>query len=285
MGNGLPHQDMPGKCDGERPNGARCGADFTVQHALGCSLGGLVYAKHDRLKHKVGGLCQLAGLKVAYEHTVWKETAHTAAARDPRAVPLGVTPCDGAGHPHPSPPLPTHLTLRTRPTHTLHPTSLMVSTTTPPSARTCSCRGFGQAAASCGSISALPTLTLAATGATGAITREREKLKRDHHLDVCRLNRMDFTAFIVTCDGVYGREADRFIRRLAELINKRGGWDRYGTGRVEQWIRARLSVCLARSVSACLRRPRRKGRWHWLYQRGRWGDGAGMFVPGEPLVF
>ncbi|CEM03378.1 unnamed protein product [Vitrella brassicaformis CCMP3155] len=85
---GLPHQDMPDKCDGERPNGARCGADFTVQHALGCSLGGLVYAKHDRLKHEVGGLCQLGGLKVAYEHTVWKETAHAAAARDPRAVPL-----------------------------------------------------------------------------------------------------------------------------------------------------------------------------------------------------
>ncbi|CEM26442.1 unnamed protein product [Vitrella brassicaformis CCMP3155] len=83
---------------------------------------------------------------------------------------------------------------------------------------------------------------------TGAITREREKLKKDHHLDVCRLNRMDFTAFIVTCDGVYGREADGFIRRLAELINQRGGWDKHGTGRVEQWIRARLSVCLARSV-------------------------------------
>ena len=93
-----------------------------------------------------------------------------------------------------------------------------------------------------------------------AITRDREKLKKDHHVDVCRLNRMDFTAFIATCDGVYGREADRFIRRLAELINQRGGWDQHGTGRVEQWIRARLSVCLARSVSACLRRPRRKGR-------------------------
>ncbi|CEM18778.1 unnamed protein product [Vitrella brassicaformis CCMP3155] len=53
-------------------------------------------------------------------------------------------------------------------------------------------------------------------------------MKKDHHLDVCRLNRMDFTAFIVACDGVYGREADRFIRRLAELINKRAGWDKYG---------------------------------------------------------
>ncbi|CEM38556.1 unnamed protein product [Vitrella brassicaformis CCMP3155] len=102
---GLPHQDVPDKCDGELPKGARSGADFTVQHALGCSLGGLVYAKDDRLKHEVGGLCQLAGLKVAYEHTVWKETAHAAAARDPRAAPLGVTPCDGPSHPHP-PPLP-----------------------------------------------------------------------------------------------------------------------------------------------------------------------------------
>ena len=45
--------DMPARCN-------RCGAVFTVEHALGCKVGGQVGACHNDLKHEWTSLCTQA---------------------------------------------------------------------------------------------------------------------------------------------------------------------------------------------------------------------------------
>ena len=50
---GLTPTDMPARCDG-------CGAMFTVEHALGCKVGGQVGARHNDLKHEWISLCTQA---------------------------------------------------------------------------------------------------------------------------------------------------------------------------------------------------------------------------------
>lgn len=43
----------------------------------------------------------------------------------------------------------------------------------------------------------------------------QEKGKRQKYLVACLLQRQHFTPFVVSTDGLFGREANAFLRRLA----------------------------------------------------------------------
>ena len=102
------------------------------------------------------------------------------------------------------------------------------------------------------------------------LLEEKEKAKKRHYRAVCEELRMHFTPLIATVDGVWGREAEHFFKRLAaELITKEG-WKERSFAQVSGWVRSRMSCSLARACSMCLR----GGRVLW---RGlECDDGAGV---------
>jgi hypothetical protein len=79
--------------------------------------------------------------------------------------------------------------------------------------------------------------------------------------------RGSFTPVIATCEGILDREADAYVRRLALHISKR--WDK-GFSQTMFWVRARIQICILRSVSNCFRGSRTKWRG------GNIEDGAAM---------
>ena len=111
-----------------------------------------------------------------------------------------------------------------------------------------------------------------------SILKSHETRKKAHYRDVCRERRMDFTPVIMTCDGVYGREANTLIKHLArQLSNKRWGEGK-SYGQVLGWMRCRLSFALVRAYSFCLRGNRQRvfKRGEILGCEGGAGIGEGM---------
>ena len=109
---------------------------------------------------------------------------------------------------------------------------------------------------------------------TASVLAKAAKDKKRHHLRVCEDRSMHFTPLCVTVDGVWGREANAFFSRLVEQLRTKAGWRDKSYGQVMGWVRARLSVALARGASVCVRGGRR--RWH-VRQAGA-EDAAGMFA-------
>ena len=52
-------------------------------------------------------------------------------------------------------------------------------------------------------------------------THEREKKRK--YLKACQDQRRHFTPFVVSCDGLMGKEADALLRNLAERFGKKTG--------------------------------------------------------------
>ena len=79
--------------------------------------------------------------------------------------------------------------------------------------------------------------------------------------------RGSFTPIIATCEGILDREAESYVKRLAfHLSNK---WQKSQSQTIF-WVRARIQICILRSVSNCFRGSRTKWRG------GNVEDGVGM---------
>ena len=84
-----------------------------------------------------------------------------------------------------------------------------------------------------------------------------EKEKREKYCSAC-LNRWAlFTPLCVSVDGMLGREATVFLKRLGDRLAVK--WER-GYSEVMSWIRARLSFAILRASILCLRGSRTKWR-------------------------
>ncbi|CEL99221.1 unnamed protein product [Vitrella brassicaformis CCMP3155] len=94
----------------------------------------------------------------------------------------------------------------------------------------------------------------------------RAKAKKAHHSRVCEDKFIHFTPLCVTVDG--------FFSRLVEKLRTKAAWAEKSYGQVMGWVRARLSLALARSASMC----ERGGRRRWKIRQAGAEDGAGMFV-------
>ena len=105
------------------------------------------------------------------------------------------------------------------------------------------------------------TLTLEA-----AFSMHRNEKKR-RYCAAAELRRASFTPIIATCEGIFDREAEAYVKRLAFHLSKR--WEK-SLSQTLFWIRARLQMCILRSVSNCLRGSRTKWRG------GNVEDGAAM---------
>ena len=109
---------------------------------------------------------------------------------------------------------------------------------------------------------------------TTTILDSHAKRKKTCHLRVCEDRSIHFTPLCVTVGGVWGREAEAFFRRMVEAMRTKAAWRDKSYAQVMGWVRARLSVALARGVSWCVS----GGRRHWVVRSAGAADGAGMFI-------
>jgi hypothetical protein len=100
------------------------------------------------------------------------------------------------------------------------------------------------------------------------IHRNQKKALYSSHVEH---RRGSFTPIIATCEGILDREAEAYVRRLAFHLSKR--WEKSYSQTVF-WVRARLQICILKSVSNCFRGSRTKWRG------GNVEDGAAM-----PVIF
>ena len=86
-------------------------------------------------------------------------------------------------------------------------------------------------------------------------TAEAEK-KRKYH-QACTDRRAQFTPLCVSVDGMMGKEASIFVKRLAERLSLK--WNQNYSA-ILFWIRTRLTFAILRATILCLRGSRTKWR-------------------------
>ena len=101
-----------------------------------------------------------------------------------------------------------------------------------------------------------------------AVLATSENEKRRKHSEAAEFRRATFSPFVVSVDGALSRDADHFLKRVAETLSIK--WDRHYM-EVVRWIRTRLSCSVVRATNLCLRGSRRK----WRSGNG-FEDGAGL---------
>ena len=90
-----------------------------------------------------------------------------------------------------------------------------------------------------------------------SIFMQRKQRKNKSYKDAAEARRATFTPILATCDAVFDREAETYFKRLAvHLSNK---WNSSYSVTLS-FIRARMQVCILRSVSLCIRGSRTKWR-------------------------
>ena len=100
-------------------------------------------------------------------------------------------------------------------------------------------------------------------------SQEREKKKK--YLEACLENRRHFTPFVVSADGLKGREATALLRRLSSLLAKK--WQKpYSV--VCGYINMRISIAIVRATHLCLRGSRVPASQ--ISRRPQWEDKAGL---------
>ena len=91
--------------------------------------------------------------------------------------------------------------------------------------------------------------------------------KKNLYNDAVEQKRGSFTPILATCEGILDREAEAYVKRLALHLSKK--WDKTYS-QIVFWVRARLQLCILKSVSNCFRGSRSKWRG------GNILDGAAM---------
>ena len=85
--------------------------------------------------------------------------------------------------------------------------------------------------------------------------KHRDEKKVKYNV-AAELRRATFTPIIATCDGIFDHEAKVYMKRLATLLSSK--WSQ-SYSQIYGWIKARMQVCILRSVSLCIR----GSRTHW----------------------
>jgi len=224
------------RCDG-------CGAGFSIEHGLSCSVGGLVGQRHDDGRDEAGNLAAMALSKsrVSYEPKIFYGTDVLAGQQDNRAGGAGGNSAAvgrrAAGN-------------EARGDIAIH--GLWKS------GETCilDIRITDTDAKSYAGISSKKVLEKAA------------KAKKDKYLDACLERRKSFTPLVYSVDGMPCKEAKAFEKRVASLLASK--WERRYSEMVG-FVRARMSLAIVRSNTRLLRGARTSRP-----QRLSMEDGAAM---------
>ena len=91
---------------------------------------------------------------------------------------------------------------------------------------------------------------------------EKEKIKK--YKPRCDYNRFEFIPLVFSVDGAPGPKAKSAIKHLTSKLTEKWKWSSRSV--VAFFVRAQISLSLARSMSNCLRYPRRKFEPNPKYQ-------------------
>jgi hypothetical protein len=110
-------------------------------------------------------------------------------------------------------------------------------------------------------------------GAPFKVLESQEKEKKRKYLGACLENRRHFTPFVLSVDGLLGREAKTSAKRLA--VKLAGKWQK-PCSQACGYVKARLSMAaVVRVTHLCLRGSRVPA--HNISARfSQWEDGAGL---------
>ena len=93
------------------------------------------------------------------------------------------------------------------------------------------------------------------------ILKSCARVKRLHYLRLCVKRRRSFTPLIYSVDGMAGREAQAFEKRITHLLAEK--WEcHYSEPR--RFVRGRMALFMVRSNSLLLRRSMRMGKAVWF---------------------
>ena len=84
--------------------------------------------------------------------------------------------------------------------------------------------------------------------------RDRKKKK---YSEAAEVRRSTFTPIIASCEGIFDHEAQIYMKRMSTLLASKWG---KSYSQVHGWLKARMQVCILRSVSLCIRGSRTQWR-------------------------
>ena len=76
------------------------------------------------------------------------------------------------------------------------------------------------------------------------------KRKKDKYLQACLDRRWSFTSFVYSVDGMAGKEARSFEKRIASLLSDK--WN-HTYSKMVGYVRGRMAMSILRSNTVCLR--------------------------------
>ena len=214
-----------------------CGKKCTVQHALGCKTGGLIHARHDEVKYELGAIAMLA--------------FNESAVRDEPFIHHG---------------------------RAVHSENANIPST-PPS-NTEEIRGDilirGCFARQTDLIVDIRVTDLDAAShqlkSPEKVLAQQEREKKKKYLKACLEQRRHFAPFVVSADGMKGKEAKALLQTLsARLATK---WKK-PYSQVCGYVNARMSIAIVRATHQCLRGSRVPAS-QMSYRRQQWEGGAGL---------
>ena len=98
-----------------------------------------------------------------------------------------------------------------------------------------------------------------------------ENEKKRKYLDACLEQRRHFTPFVVSCEGLFGKEATFFMKRHAKKLADK--WRRSYSSTIGL-LRTRFAINLVRSKHRCIRGARTS--LDTVSYQVDWEDGAGL---------
>ena len=102
------------------------------------------------------------------------------------------------------------------------------------------------------------------------ILESQEKEKKKKYLEPCLNQRRSFTPFVVSSDGLLGREAKLLLKQLSKLLVDK--WQKpYSV--IAGIIRSRISIAIIRASHQCIRGSRISFRD--ISKQIKWDDGSG----------
>jgi hypothetical protein len=214
-----------------------CDQHFTMQHALSCKKGGLVIFRHNEIRDE---LVYLAG-----------KAFTPSAIRD---EPL-IHPCRVAKE------------VKTT------PTSSASKPVSEDDRGDILIRGFWDPGTDCIIDVRVTDMDQPSQIATdpAKVLRKHENEKKRKYLQACLEQRRHFSPFVVSTDGLLGREASCFAKRLSQKLAIK--WHR-PLSHVTGYVKTRLSIAIIRATHLCLRGSRIPT--HKMSRQPLWEDGAGL---------
>ena len=85
----------------------------------------------------------------------------------------------------------------------------------------------------------------------------RKEIQKEKYGPIAELKRASFTPIIATCEAIFDKEAEVYMKRLATILSKK--WQS-NSSRAVCYTRARMHICIHRCVSLRIRGSRTKCR-------------------------